>query len=846
MTVENQVPHQSYTANGVDVSYTLSFYVEGKDNLEVTIGSVVQSKNNYNYDAATNSVVFNKPLAKGVIVEIKRVTPIEREIQYATYNNTFRPETLNFDIDRIIRILQELGFSNAVLAARLAKEIIDRTKGDQHLQDQILKEVDARIKNDKHLQEQITSNDFDISILLRGLNLEIQDRIQGDRDVALASRDYTDFMLKMNNTNPSIFEGIADNIVMTENGDSQRQINRKQTKFNKHIQTYGAALPWSSSIEYEENAVVVKDNQLVQLVDRKWVGVASSIKVVESPMDLLSIKNPKDGDIAYMRKFERFFIFNLSLTVPSNSVTIIGNWEMELQDAYYASWFSTPQLIEDQRASLQVGYDYATQKGRVFIIDDEFHIKADQSHLGLNGVGMIVRDNSSLEFSLSGSLHLISENKSGYHLVLVRRIKNYTIKNLKLYGDRLVNKYEINETTKEHAWGYGLAIYECKGGYVHKPKIYQMWGDGIYIGKAWGDNTNDVPTDVTIFEPEIEGIRRNGISLTSWDNVRIIRPKFKKVGDYDGVQGAYPKACIDVEPENASNYPQARGINGVIDSPIFEDSDNGLFVYGFQDRLEMNLHVSGKTIIKNVKTIGCGFFHGGSDGKGLVTVDELVYVTNTYTHMVISWNKFSNLRLHIKEVTPDKTITNFSIKSIPNGNFKEKTFGNVTISRFNTVNYTAFMIPTSSGFTVDGYKIHVPKSAKNGISVWSDPSATLTGLNGADTYIESKDTYIHTGWSSSTTFMPNEIWQDPSVDVAGTTEIYLMVGDDFRKLTIGLLYNAQKIGTGCNINGLKIKKNDTENYTRAKCKTAGGWIQFKNSKDGFTKIYSSYGDWIFS
>lgn len=371
MTVENQVPHQSYTANGVDVSYTLSFYVEGKDNLEVTIGSVVQSKNNYNYDAATNSVVFNKPLAKGVIVEIKRVTPIEREIQYATYNNTFRPETLNFDIDRIIRILQELGFSNAVLAARLAKEIIDRTKGDQHLQDQILKEVDARIKNDKHLQEQITSNDFDISILLRGLNLEIQDRIQGDRDVALASRDYTDFMLKMNNTNPSIFEGIADNIVLTENGDSQRQVNR-------HIKEHGAGLPYQQSVNYKENAVIVKDGVLVQKQGNTWNRL--SIKTTVATLQDLRNLKASEGDIVQTQGHTVVGIgggtyqFEALLNKVDNngawvqSVVIKGCWKL-ISKLKFEN-FGVIESSSDQSHRIQACLDYA-RDARIYDISFE-------------------------------------------------------------------------------------------------------------------------------------------------------------------------------------------------------------------------------------------------------------------------------------------------------------------------------------------------------------------------------------------------------------------------------------------------------------------------------------------
>lgn len=268
MTVENQTPYQSFTANGTQTAFAFNFYAEDKSNLEVKNNDKLVSINDYRYDKQSNTVIFNNVPSKEDLIEVKRVTPLDRSIQYATYDNSFRPEVLNYDLDRIIRILQELGLFDGVLAARLAKEIIDRTKGDQYLQEQILKEIKDRINGDADLQRQINSNDFDIANLFDGLAQEIKDRMQGDRAVALASREYTDFMLKMNNSNPSIFDGISDNVVITENGESQRQVNRKiKDTLNKIIdEPTGlvkdqSVLTWSGRTQNEKNqdAVVLED-----------------------------------------------------------------------------------------------------------------------------------------------------------------------------------------------------------------------------------------------------------------------------------------------------------------------------------------------------------------------------------------------------------------------------------------------------------------------------------------------------------------------------------------------------------------------------------------------------------
>lgn len=209
MTVESQIPHQSYTANGSQISFILSFDVEDKDNFFVKINDTNVSINDYTYDSTTNSITFNTAPIQGSLIEIERETSIDRSTNYATFNNSFRPEVLNEDFDRIIRILQEMGYTDQVLIAGLAEEIYIRSTQIA----EINKELDLynlTLQTLQQKQEQETIN-----------------RINGDNEVALNARAYTDFMLKMNNTDPSIFSGISDNIVITETGETQRQLNEK-------------------------------------------------------------------------------------------------------------------------------------------------------------------------------------------------------------------------------------------------------------------------------------------------------------------------------------------------------------------------------------------------------------------------------------------------------------------------------------------------------------------------------------------------------------------------------------------------------------------------------------------
>ncbi|MDC5554940.1 phage tail fiber protein, partial [Acinetobacter baumannii] len=85
----------------------------------------------YSYDPLTNSVVFNVAPIEGTEITIERVTTLERSISYETYNNSFRPETLNYDLDRIWHVLQEQNVIDAEILARIKDEIEWRRTHDK-------------------------------------------------------------------------------------------------------------------------------------------------------------------------------------------------------------------------------------------------------------------------------------------------------------------------------------------------------------------------------------------------------------------------------------------------------------------------------------------------------------------------------------------------------------------------------------------------------------------------------------------------------------------------------------------------------------------------------------------
>lgn len=191
MTVENKLPIQHFTANGITKDFAINFEVEGKDNIRVTANNEVVSKDAYSYDSLTKSVVFNiVPVARTEIT-IERVTCLDRSINYQTYNNSFRPETLNYDLDRIWHVLQEQNIVDAEIIGRIKDEI-----------------------------EWRRTHDFNYDELAKIRDLQIFESLKQYLDTILAT------------TTPNIFGGVTAGIVFAEDKKSiQTHIELIATQF---------------------------------------------------------------------------------------------------------------------------------------------------------------------------------------------------------------------------------------------------------------------------------------------------------------------------------------------------------------------------------------------------------------------------------------------------------------------------------------------------------------------------------------------------------------------------------------------------------------------------------------
>lgn len=139
MAVAEQTPYKEYVANGVTTSFPLEFDCDDQDYLIVTVNDI--EPENGQWSLINGAVVFLIAPANQAKIIIQRNTPLERNTNYQTTNNSFRPQPVNKDFDRIWWKLQELWVQVVLLWAALnskvaalwvalIKETNDRIKGD--------------------------------------------------------------------------------------------------------------------------------------------------------------------------------------------------------------------------------------------------------------------------------------------------------------------------------------------------------------------------------------------------------------------------------------------------------------------------------------------------------------------------------------------------------------------------------------------------------------------------------------------------------------------------------------------------------------------------------------------
>lgn len=108
MSVPEQTPYKEYTGNGVTKNFALEFTCDSKQELKVFIDNVEPELSTWSL--VGGSVVFTTAPASDSKIVLKRATKLERTTNYSSTNNSFRPEAINKDLDRIWHAIQEQNY----------------------------------------------------------------------------------------------------------------------------------------------------------------------------------------------------------------------------------------------------------------------------------------------------------------------------------------------------------------------------------------------------------------------------------------------------------------------------------------------------------------------------------------------------------------------------------------------------------------------------------------------------------------------------------------------------------------------------------------------------------------
>lgn len=221
MAVPEQTPYIEHTGNGVTTSFALKFQCESKDHLIVSVDEIEPPIETWSLTGG--NVVFTTAPAAGKKIILQRNTPFGRTADYQSFNNSFRPQAVNGDFDRLWLKLQELGVGDWLL-----KLYVDRLHQQQEEKiDDLKNYVDDR---DDELRAYLMEE-----IRRQGVALDQLD-------------DYYNYLMQRL-AQVAIDRGWAASFIVSANGSTQQEIN-----------DFGGAEWWDKPLGYKLGATVKLTN----------------------------------------------------------------------------------------------------------------------------------------------------------------------------------------------------------------------------------------------------------------------------------------------------------------------------------------------------------------------------------------------------------------------------------------------------------------------------------------------------------------------------------------------------------------------------------------------------------
>lgn len=153
--------------------------------------------------------------------------------------------------------------------------------------------------------------------------------------------------------------------------------------------------------------------------------------------------------------------------------------------------------------------------------------------ISINEKGLYLFSNTKVYFQEKSEIIFIGQAKGRLNDIL----KIYDVENIEIYNPQIKGS---KKSKKEQSgqWSAGICILNSKNIKIYNAKIYDTWGDGIFVGSENGKTSENI----TLCGGWIDNAGRNGISITSAKDLSISNILISNTS------GVLPMCGIDIEP----------------------------------------------------------------------------------------------------------------------------------------------------------------------------------------------------------------------------------------------------------------------------------------------------------
>ena len=191
---------------------------------------------------------------------------------------------------------------------------------------------------------------------------------------------------------------------------------------------------------------------------------------------------------------------------------------------------------DDTEAINQAIGSLSTEHDTLYIPDGSYRVNTIQKINLRSDIKVILGNNA--------KLIAIPNGEKSYCILSLRGLNNVSITGGQLFGDR----YEHQGSEGE--WGHGIGVFDSSNIIFDGIKIFNCWGDGIYLGSDHEWTQDAGCSNIIIQNCELAGNRRNDLSIVSADYVTLKNCIFRDANGTD------PQFGVDIETNYESNPNQ--------------------------------------------------------------------------------------------------------------------------------------------------------------------------------------------------------------------------------------------------------------------------------------------------